>query len=232
MDIFSESVTFEQPNQLFHNEGNGSFVDVSVASGPHFFESRVGRGVAFADYDNDGDVDVLVLNAGEAVNLLRNDGGSRENWLAVSLVGEFCNRGAVGARVEVETGSLHMVREVRSGASYLSQSDLRLSFGLGGNHLAERVRIRWPDGRRDTLTDVAANCLLVITEGKGHSEQPLSVLSRQERTARCVSCKRLRQAGQIGKFSRMGACGLGVRETTRSNHLLPAGRGAAAVESR
>ena len=178
MDIFSESVTFEQPNQLFHNEGNGIFADVSASSGPHFLESQVGRGAAFADYDNDGDVDILVLNAGDAVNLLRNEGGSRENWLAVSLVGEVSNRSGVGTRVEVEAGSLHMVREVRSGASYLSQSDLRLSFGLSGNDRAESIRIRWPSGRRDTLVDVAANHLLVITEGKGYREQPLSVVSR------------------------------------------------------
>lgn len=178
MDIFSESVTFKQPNQLFHNEGNGSFADVSAASGPHFFESQVGRGVAFADYDNDGDVDVLVLNAGDTVNLLRNDGGNRENWLAISLVGETCNRSAVGARVEVEAGSLHMAREVRSGASYLSQNDLRLSFGLGGNDRVERIRIRWPGGQQDTLSDISANRLLIITEGKGYREQPLSVVSR------------------------------------------------------
>jgi enediyne biosynthesis protein E4 len=169
MDIFSESVTFEQPDQLFHNDGDGTFSEVSAASGPHFLESHVGRGAAFADYDEDGDLDILVLNAGEGVSLLRNDGGNREHWLGLKLVGRSGNRDGIGARVEVEAGSLRMVREVRSGASYLSQHDMRIFFGLGGRGRAEKVMIRWPTGRRDSLENVAADRLLIVTEGGGYT---------------------------------------------------------------
>ena len=169
MDIFSESVTFEQPDQLFHNEGDGSFTEVSAESGPHFLESRVGRGAAFADYDGDGDLDILILNAGGAVSLLRNDGGNREHWLALELVGRSGNRDGIGARVEVEAGSLRMVREVRSGASYLSQHEMRIFFGLGGRDRAEKVLIRWPGGGLDSLENIAANRLLIVTEGAGYT---------------------------------------------------------------
>jgi hypothetical protein len=165
IDVLSESLTFEEPNQLFHNEGDGTFADVSTRSGAHFLGAQVSRGVAFADYDNDGDIDILVLNVGAAPNLLRNDGGNRENWLGVRLIGAGSNRDAIGGRVQVATGSLAMVREVHSGSSYLSQNDLRLFFGLGGRDVAERIRIRWPGGQMDELENIPANQMLLIKAG-------------------------------------------------------------------
>lgn len=167
MDVLSESVTFAQPNQLFRNNGDGTFADVSTSSGPHFLEAHVSRGVAFADYDNDGDTDILVLSAGGPARLLQNNGGNRENWLALRLVGCASNRDAVGARIRVRAGDLDMVREVDAGSSYLSQNEMRLQFGLGGYRRVDLVQIRWPSGRIDTLTGVQPNRLLVVTEVDG-----------------------------------------------------------------
>jgi hypothetical protein len=183
IDVLSESLVFEQPNQLFHNEGDGTFTEVSAISGPPFQEARVSRGAAFADYDNDGDLDILVVNAGSAASLLRNDGGNREHWLVVRLVGTSGNRDAIGARVQVEAGSLRLLREVHSGSSYLSQSDLRLFFGLGGHDRAERVLFRWPGGRTEILENIAADRLLTLVEGKGHTERPLSAAVAESRAS-------------------------------------------------
>ncbi|MDP6699096.1 MAG: FG-GAP-like repeat-containing protein [Candidatus Latescibacteria bacterium] len=170
IDVLTEDLTFQEPNQLFHNEGDGSFTDVSTRSGAHFLGAEVSRGVAFADYDNDGDVDVLVLNIGTAPNLLRNDGGNRENWLCLRLVGTGDNRDAIGARAVVSAGPLTMVREVHSGSSYLSQNDLRLFFGLGSRDMAERIRVRWPGGQTDELENIPANRMLLIKAGGEYAE--------------------------------------------------------------
>jgi len=179
IDVLSEGFTFAQPNQLFHSNGDGTFTDVSVLSGSHFLKPQVSRGVAYADYDNDSDLDILVLNLGDTVNLLRNDGGNRENWLVLNLVGSASNRDAIGARVWVTAGELEMMREVHSGSSYLSQDDMRLFFGLGGHRKVDRMRIRWPSGRIDTLENVAANRLLILREGERHVEySSLSIRTR------------------------------------------------------
>jgi hypothetical protein len=169
IDILTEGLAFEEPNQLFHNEGDGRFADVSLQSGPHFGDARVSRGVAVADYDDDGDQDILVMNAGAAPALLRNDGGNREHWLGLRLVGRGDNRDAIGARVQVETGTLSMIREVHSGSSYLSQSDTRLFFGLGGNERVERVHIRWPGGGTQELLDLAADQMLTVAAAEAET---------------------------------------------------------------
>jgi len=174
MEVLSESVKFGQPNQLFHNEGDGRFAEVSAQSGPHFAEERSSRGAAFGDYDDDGDVDLAVVNAGGPAELLRNDGGSREHRLALRLISRDGNRDAIGGRVRVRAGPLDMVREVRAGSSYLSQSDLRLHFGLGGRERADTVQIRWPSGRTETFQEVPANRLLIVEEGKGYREESFS----------------------------------------------------------
>ena len=170
IDVLSEGFTFAQPNQLFHSDGDGTFTEVSSRSGAHFIGSQVSRGVAHADYDNDGDLDILVNNLGDRPNLLRNDGGNRENWLAVHPIGSTSNRSAVGARVWVRAGQLEMMREVHSGSSYLSQDDMRLYFGLGGRLKVDSLRIRWPSGRIDSLENIEINRLLILREGEGGAE--------------------------------------------------------------
>ncbi|MBI2503026.1 MAG: VCBS repeat-containing protein [Candidatus Latescibacteria bacterium] len=168
MDLLNESVSFGQPNQLFHNEGQGVFSEVSAQSGPPFLIARSSRGAAFGDCDGDGDLDVAVLNVGGPAELLRNEGGNREHWLGLRLEGKAGNRDAVGARVRVRAGSLNMIREVHAGSSYSSQSDLRLYFGLGGQTRVDSLEVRWPGGRVETFANLPVNCQLRFEEGRGY----------------------------------------------------------------
>ena len=123
--------TFMEPRVVYRNLGNGRFQDVSKAMGPGITARHSSRGCAFGDYDNDGDIDVVVNNMNEIPSLLRNDGGNNNNWIKVKLIGTKCNRTAIGARVRVVTGKHSQMDEVHSGTSVMSQSDLRLHFGVG-----------------------------------------------------------------------------------------------------
>ena len=163
----SDALEYAQTDQLFLNTGKGDFVDVSEQSGEYFSVRMVGRGAAFGDYDNDGDTDIFVVNLNQEGVLLRNEGGNEHNWLTVKTVGVTSNRDGIGARVEVVTGSRSQMNEVRAGSSYLSGHDLRLIFGLGTETKAMTVKISWPSGVVQTLTDVEANQLLLITEEVG-----------------------------------------------------------------
>ena len=157
-------IRYAQPNALFRNNRDGTFVVVSDQAGPGLRVTKCSRGLAFGDYDNDGDVDVLIHNINDTPTLLRNDGGNRNNHLSIRAIGTKANRSAIGVRVEVTSGGLTQIREVRSGSSYESQSDLRLHFGLGESEHVERIRIRWPGGGVDTIRDVPAGQFLMIEE--------------------------------------------------------------------
>jgi hypothetical protein len=168
IDRYGFSQSFNEPRIVYRNMGNGRFVDVSEQMGPGIRARHSSRGAAFGDYDNDGDVDVLVLNMNELPSLLRNDGGSHGRWIKLKLVGTACNRTAIGARVRVTTGRHVQMDEVRSGGSVMSQSDLRLHFGLGTASVADAVEVRWPTTRRvERFTAVKANQILTIREGHG-----------------------------------------------------------------
>jgi hypothetical protein len=158
---------FEQPNLLFRNLGNGRFADVSSTAGPGLKIVASHHGCAFADYDNDGDIDILVSNNNAPPNLLRNDGGNKRNWLLVKCLGTRSNRSAIGARVRVVTGQHAQMEEVMSGSSFLSQSDLRLHFGLGQAKAADLVEVSWPSGLKESFRNVAANQLIVVEEARG-----------------------------------------------------------------
>ena len=160
----SDALEYAQTDQLFINTGEEAFVDVSEGSGDYFSTKRVGRGAAFGDYDNDGDTDIFVVNLNQEGALLRNEGGNRHNWLAIKTVGVKSNRDGIGARVEVVTRSHSQIKEVQAGSSYLSGHDLRLIFGLGTETQAETVKIIWSSSAEQTLEDVEANQLLIITE--------------------------------------------------------------------
>ena len=149
---------------LFRNEKGREFVDVSSDAGDYFEKEYVGRGAACGDYDNDGDLDLLVLNLGGPAVLLQNNGGNRNHWLIVKLQGSRSNRDGIGAKVIVQVGGMSLTEEVRSGTGYLSMSDLRLHFGLGRNERAERVEIRWPSGTVQVLEDVKADRILNVVE--------------------------------------------------------------------
>jgi hypothetical protein len=158
---------FHQPKVLFHNLGNGRFADVSAAAGPGLKVLASSHGCAFADYDNDGDIDILVSNNNAPPNLLRNDGGNKHNWLMVKLLGTRSNRSAIGARVRATTGQHSQMEEVISGSSFLSQNDLRLHFGLGQAKTVDAVEVTWPSGAKELFRDVGANQLITIEEGQG-----------------------------------------------------------------
>jgi hypothetical protein len=154
-----------QQDQLFLNVGEGRFRDVSAEAGPWFAVTHVGRGAAFGDIDNDGDLDILLMpNEGPAA-LLVNEGGSGGNWLQLRLRGRRSNRDGIGARIDVTLETRVLRDEVRSAYSYCSANDLRAHFGLGSAAQAKRIEVRWPSGQVDTFADVAANRVYVVTEG-------------------------------------------------------------------
>jgi hypothetical protein len=166
-------VSYRQPNLLYRSLGNGHFEDVSSKVGPALRAENLGRGCAFGDFDNDGDIDVVVNNLDGPPALLRNDGGNRNNWLMIKCVGTKSNRSAIGTRVRVTTGQLSQIDEVMSGSSYYSQNDLRLHFGLGRAPEADSVEISWPSGLKENYKKVAANQLLIAQEAKGFQTQKL-----------------------------------------------------------
>ena len=153
---------YRQRNQLYENTGTGRFIDVSIAAGPGLQVEGLSRGSAFGDFDEDGDLDIVVVNLDAAPTLLRNDGGNRRNWLLVKLRGNGFNTQAIGARVTATAGERLLLREVRAGCSYLSQDDTRLHFGLGEARHVERLVVRWPDGTEQEFRDVAANQVLQL----------------------------------------------------------------------
>jgi enediyne biosynthesis protein E4 len=159
-------LTYRQRKLFYRNARDGTFTEVATDLGPALAEPAVARGAAFGDLDNDGDIDVVINNLDGPLTVLRNDGGNRNNFLVIDLVGRKSNRSAFGARVRVVAGDLTQIDERRSGGSYLSQNDTRLHFGLEKRQKAERIEVRWPGGAVETLTDVEANRFITITEGE------------------------------------------------------------------
>jgi hypothetical protein len=136
--------------------------------GPGISERFSSRGAAFGDYDNDGDIDVLILNMNDLPSLLRNDGGNSKHWIKIKLIGTRCNRTAVGARVRVTTGTHIQMDEVHGGSSVMSQSDLRLHFGLGRSQIVDLIEVKWPTTQKiERFTKVKANQILTIREAGG-----------------------------------------------------------------
>ena len=159
-------VTYAQPPHLFRSLGGGKFQEVTRQLGRAFAASRIARGAAYADIDNDGDLDLLVTTNGGPAALFRNDGGSNRS-LRVRLVGTRSNRDAIGAVVKLTAGGETQSQMLRSGSSYLSQSELVLTFGLGPREQAEALEVRWPSGHVDHLTKIAAGQTITIKEGSG-----------------------------------------------------------------
>ncbi|MBI2190433.1 MAG: CRTAC1 family protein [Planctomycetes bacterium] len=173
LDLFVvNGSTFERPEDtrllvpmlpfLFWNHGPAGFYEVGKISGDFFQRTIVGRGAAFGDYDNDGDVDAFVVVHGGPGILLRNDGGNASHWLKVRLGQTHRNRFAVGASVRLLAGGAWQTRQVGAGNSYLSHNSLELEFGLGQNPKADRIEIRWPDGHQQALQDISANQTIEI----------------------------------------------------------------------
>jgi enediyne biosynthesis protein E4 len=167
MDTVKGSAAYSQPILLHRNLRNGTFEEVSKAAGIADMPLKSRRGAAFGDIANNGNVDIVVLNVGEPPSLLLNTSKTRNHRVLFHLIGNKSNRAAIGARVTIHAGSLTQFDEVRSGASYLSQNDLRLHFGLGPATKMESVEIRWPSGKSEALKDVPADKIYTIVEGQG-----------------------------------------------------------------
>lgn len=148
---------FTEEDVLLRNRGDGIFEDVSARSGDYFRTKKVGRGSTFLDYDNDGDLDLVIVNLNDEAKLLRNDGGNRNHWLKVVPRLARPKRDAIGARVTVSVGELRQIEEMIPVRGYLGQIDSRLHFGLGQAPKADWVEIRWPDGTVDRYEDIPAN---------------------------------------------------------------------------
>jgi hypothetical protein len=159
-------VSYAEPPHLFRNLGGGKFQEVTAQAGGAFASPKVARGAAYADIDNDGALDVLVTTNGGRAWLFHNEGGTNHS-LRVKLVGTKSNRDGIGAVVRVTSGSAKQWQMLRSGSSYLSQSELVLTFGLGGTAKADAVEVQWPSGQVDTLSGVAGDQTVTVEEGKG-----------------------------------------------------------------
>jgi hypothetical protein len=157
---------YRTPRVIFRNLGNGRFEELIEEGGPGVAAAHASRGCAFGDFDNDGDLDILIVNMNEPPSLLRNDLGGRNHWLKVKLIGTKSNRSAIGARVTCRYGDRRQVQEVLSQSSFYSVNDSRLHFGLGAAEAAD-LQVRWPSGAVETYPKVAADRLVVIKEGEG-----------------------------------------------------------------
>jgi enediyne biosynthesis protein E4 len=165
------NVGYAQPPHLFLNRGNGTFGDVALEAGGEFAQPRVGRGLAFGDFDRDGDVDVLMTANNGPAALFRNDQLAGNRSVRFRLVGTKSNRDAIGSTVRIFHDGLSQLRLVKSGSSYLSQSELPLTFGVGKRERVERVVVSWPSGRTEEFKDVASGRSYDCVEGKGLNPQ-------------------------------------------------------------
>jgi hypothetical protein len=164
-------IHYREPKTVYRNLGNGRFQDISRQLGEAITQPISARGCAFGDFDNDGDIDIVINPINGYPELLRCDSVIPEevghHWLKVRTLGTKSNRSGIGARIKCVTGQHEQLDEVRSGGSWGSQNDLRVHFGLGRAAQADRVEILWPSGGLDVLKNIAANQLIYVQEGKG-----------------------------------------------------------------
>ncbi len=172
IERYNSSVHYAEPKLMFRNLGNGTFQNVSTALGADFLLPRVSRGAAVADFDNDGNLDILVNNNGEAPQLFRNDGGNTNHWLEIFLIGTKSNRDAVGTRVKLAAGNLVLYQQKKGGMSYQSAQDPRLHFGLGGRRAIDSLQIDWPSGATTRLEAIPADQIISVQEGIGLIRRP------------------------------------------------------------
>lgn len=177
ISVVQPSLSYAEPPLLFRNLGRGKFEEVSGKAGRALREPLVGRGGAYADIDLDGDLDLVLTTANGPVHLLRNDGANQNDMLRVKLIGTHANRDGIGARIRLTTSTgQHMSAMVKSGSSYLSQSELPLTFGLGKPDPTRRIslEIQWPGGHKETIADISPNQFITVKEGAGiTSTQPI-----------------------------------------------------------
>ncbi len=171
---------YRQPLQLFRNVTGGKFREVSGETGLSAMRWRSARGGAYCDFDNDGDIDILISNIDDGPQLLENAGGNRAGWIEMKLIGTKSNRDAIGAQVKVQAGDLVQYDHVRAGGSYLSGNDPRLHFGLGERKSVDAIEIRWPSGAVEKLQNLKANQIVAIKEGFGIVSYPSKPAARTD----------------------------------------------------
>jgi len=165
--MYHTEENYPEPKLMFRNLGEGKFDKVSEELGPDFMKPTVGRGLATADFDNDGDIDIVVNNRGAAPELLRNDGGNANNWLTVRLIGTKSNRDGIGASLKLVSEGFTQFDQAKGGSSYMSASDPRIHFGLGKREKIGSLEITWPSGTVDKLASVPINQIITVKEGVG-----------------------------------------------------------------
>jgi len=176
IERYRGDVHYNEPKLMFRNKGDGTFENVSARLGADFLLPRASRGCAVGDFDNDGDLDILVSNCGQPAQLLRNDGGNANHWLEILLIGTSSNRDGVGARVKVTAGNLILHDQRKGGMSYQSAQDPRLHFGLGQRTKIDAIEVIWPSGATTRLTDLKADQIIAIKEGTGIVERPFPLV--------------------------------------------------------
>jgi hypothetical protein len=162
--LYRPTLSYAQKDLLYENLGRARFRDVSALAGAALQATRVGRGLAVADFDNDGHLDVAISSLNERAVLLRNSGSRPGNWITIRAKGNKSNAFGLGATVTIETDEGRQVREINNAASYLSSNDIRLHVGLGGAKVIRRIEVAWPSGGRQVLTGIAVNQILTIEE--------------------------------------------------------------------
>jgi enediyne biosynthesis protein E4 len=170
VEQLSTEAGYAQRKVLYQNLGDGTFKDVSEQIGGPVLDPSPARGCAFGDFDNDGDIDVVINNVNHYPELIRNHSSSGNNWIKIRTIGSKSNRSGIGARLVLTTADGVQIDEVRSGGSYYSQNDLRVHFGLGKQSEVEALEVRWPSGQIDRFTEVPVNRILVAREGAGELE--------------------------------------------------------------
>jgi hypothetical protein len=165
LERIHSDTTYREPRVLYRNLGNGVYEEVSQLAGPSITTPSTGRGLAFGDFNNDGCVDAVINNQNAQPSLLRFTRRNRNHWITIKLVGVKSNRSAIGARIKCVAAALSQIDEVRSGGSYISQSDLRIHFGLGERTSVDLLEIQWPSGAVDRLRNIPSDQFVKIVEG-------------------------------------------------------------------
>jgi hypothetical protein len=167
VNLYHSEVAYKEPLLMFRNLGKGQFAKVSDSLGPDFISPIVGRGLATADFDNDGDLDIAINIRGDYPELLRNDGGNANHFLEVLLIGTKSNRDGIGASLKLTSEGFVHVEQAKGGMSYMSASDPRILFGLGKRRKIDSLEITWPSGQVDHLRNVPIDSIIAVKEGTG-----------------------------------------------------------------
>ena len=166
INLFNREFQHAQPNQVFINQGNGTFIDKTTKIGGDLLKPAVSRGVAFGDMDNDGDIDFIVSNNNDKAELLLNEGAPKNNWIGFELEGRSCNRQAIGSKIIITTDSGNQTAYVNPAGSYLTSNDKRVLFGINQDKLITTLEIEWPGSNKETFNNLTPNFYYKIIQGE------------------------------------------------------------------